>query len=294
MKITLLLTIRVNSNSDSSININALLKKIFSEEVESETVIFIDNHTIQFVVGKDLVLIKYSLVRSKKNYILNFETDRENASSIKTMELLHNRISIRLNSEGLNVIKAYDEPSQILGSRIYKSLTRFECLLRKLVYEIVVKTYGSDWFRETIEKFNHNKEFKNIYDDVSKRSRQDNVNKIEVALEEMDYESLSKYLFSRRSIKEYAEVLENDLSDDNLAKMSQDEIVSIIKASRPISLWELLFKYIYDFDDLEEDLKTIHIFRNKVMHTKSIKYDEYQKVKKLLNKWNPLIEKAIF
>jgi hypothetical protein len=60
-----------------------------------------------------------------------------------------------------------------------------------------------------------------------------------------------------------------------------------------MSLWERLFHNYAELNDLETELSAIQKLRNKVMHAKSITYNEYQTLNKLLKKWNALIEKAI-
>ena len=294
MKTTLVITQRTDQKTPKRIDIDAMIKDVFSKDIESGVVQLDNNRKLSVLVKRKYVSIEYSFVKTKKIHILDIITVDETATSFRAMEFFLNRFTKNEHKKDFNIIKAYDEPSQVLCARLYKPLTTFERALRKLVYEIVVKTYGSSWYKKTIEDLTNNcKELKDVYEKVKTSTEQNHLNQIEVALEELDYASLNKYLFSKVSPKNYSEVLEKDLSDGRISKMSKDEIVSIIHASRPKSLWERLFNDYAELSDLETELLVIQKLRNKVMHAKSITYNEYQTLNKLLKKWNALIEKAI-
>lgn len=294
MKTTLLITQRMDKRSSASTSILTLIEKAFSNEIESGLVSLNANETLIILVESASVSLRYKVVNKAKTYILNIITDQESALSFHAMDIFVNGFSRCARKNNLNVIKAFDEPSQILCTRLYNPLTRFERLLRKLVYEIVVKTYGSAWYKNTIQDLkNHCEEISEVYKGIEKKSVQNHTKLIEAALEEMDYESLNKYLFSKNSPKAYSEVLEKELSNEKLLTMSKADIVDVIENSRPKSLWERLFNDLFELNDLENELSTIRKYRNKVMHARCISYEEYQTLHKLLKKWNILIEKAI-
>ena len=294
MKITLIITRRTDKQAPKRLDINALIKSVFSKDVEAGIVQFVEGRKL-LVKGKSkYVPIEYSFVKTKKVHILDVSTKDETVDSFIAMEYFLKQFTINAHKEDFNIIKAFDEPSQVLCSRLYKPLTKFERSLRKLVYEIVVKAYGSAWYKNTIEDLTNNcKALKEVYEKVSISADQNHINKIECALEELDYASLCKYLFSKASPMSYSEVLEKELSDEKLSEMTKDDMVKIIHDSRPRSLWERLFHDFTELSDLEREIPDIHSLRNKVMHAKSVTYDEYQTLKKLLVKWNTLIEKAI-
>lgn len=294
MKTTLIISLRTDQDIRKKVDIDDLINDVFSNDKESGVIKIEDNRRISVQVKKKYVPIEYAFIKTKKIHILDISTLDETVSSFIAMEYFLNRFTKNEHKKYINIIKAYDEPAQVLCARLYKPLTIFERALRKLVYEIVVKTYGSSWYKKTVEDLiNHCKDLKQVYDKVNSGSAQDHANRIEFALEELDYSNLCKYLFSKVSPKSYSDVLEKDLSDDNLSKMSNDEIVNIIHSSRPKSLWDRLFHDFTELSDLESEISEIQKLRNKVMHAKSISYSEYQTLNKLLIKWNALIKKAI-
>ena len=74
-----------------------------------------------------------------------------------------------------------------------KYFGEFERRLRELLYLVVIKTYGEDWFEETFEK--------ELSDDVKSRLGANKKQIIESALEELTYEQLIRYIFEPQNSK---------------------------------------------------------------------------------------------
>lgn len=294
MIITLIVSRRFDTKTAKSFNLKSLIIDAFNNEISDGIVSIGDDNTFSVCEKHNIVKLQYEYIKTNKAHIINISTEHENISAFCAMEKFYQKFSIIVRMNEFNIIKAYDGSSQVLCSRLYKPLSQFERVLRKLVYEIVVKTYGSSWYKETVENLrNNSKEINHIYGELSQRAKGDHNNQIECALEEMDYESLKNYLFVETPAKSISELLVSELSDENVAKMTKDEIIERIQNSRPQSLWNRLFSSHTELSGLQTDFSQIHMLRNKVMHAKSISYDEYKELNNLLNKWIMLIENAI-
>lgn len=292
MKITAIITSRDPQNkSKLQTDIDELINSVFSPMVEDERVILAPNSVR--IKQKQWVDVSYKTIRLDKSLILELATQKENRDSYMAIEFFWESITKTQLRKRINIQKGFDEPSHILCVRLYKPLGLFERNLRKMVYEIVTKVYGGDWYKRTLEDFvDHCNDHKTLSTIVKKNSEQDKVKVFEAALEEMTYSNLIVYLFGQTTLKPYSTFLEDDLSDENLKKLSKDEIVIKIQSNRPRSLWDRLFSEYDQLKDLPDDIKEIQSLRNKVMHAKTVSYSEYDNLKKLLLKWNPLIEAA--
>lgn len=60
---------------------------------------------------------------------------------------------------------------------------------------------------------------------------------IEGALNELTYEQLKEYLFVPYSNYNFEDILDKEFAKENLDKLSQEEIISIIEKCRKVSLW---------------------------------------------------------
>ncbi len=295
MKTTLLFFLKKpKTKSKYEKKIDDFVYDALADEVASGHVILGENKRIVVDAGKHNAELWYSVSQMKNMIIFDLYTNDTNQCSFQASELVLNCFSKTEVRKDFNIAKVYDEPSQLLCEWLYNPLTVFERSLRKLIYEIVVKFYGSEWYKKTVQIFmSVCDKFNELNDQVRMKANQNHVDYIESALEQMTYGDLIAYLFEKKTSMPYQELVENDLSSDNLKHMTKIEIVHRINSSRAKSLWEKLFNKYTELENLEKDMSRIQLLRNTVMHAKSITYEEYISCSELLKKWNALLEKTI-
>ena len=225
--------------------------------------------------------------------VVIFSFDEINEEVLFLYELLLDGVIKGEHRKEFNVTIAYNDVSLYMCELLYKPFVHFECLLRKLLYEILIKVYGGNWYDETLKRLiDYCPEFEEVHNSINKKQK-GHASLVEVALQEMDYSCLKTYLFLPTSRKRYEEVLNVDLSDDKLDHMEKDELVGIIKNMRPQSLWERLFGDYAGFSDFPKDLSTIQNTRNKVMHAKYISFSEFSDIRVKLNDLTELLNETI-
>ena len=296
MKITLLLSPKDPEKRNKYVgHIDELFRDALASEVETGKVQVNDKKIEISVLNEKRVTISYSETKLKKMYIINLiSPDIMKSSHYALKTIVGNMKKTPSVAKCFSIIVAYDETSQQLCTKLYPPLSSFERKLRCLVYEILVKFYGGEWYKKTIsDLINTCDQIKKINEDIRRCAGQSGVNYIETALEQMTYENLIKYLFDRNPPKPYSEIIETDLSDDKIQTMTKDELVSAIQRSRAKSLWEKLFYEYTELDELEAEIRTIQNLRNQVMHAKTISYEDYLKLSQLLKKWNVLLDNCI-
>ncbi len=102
---------------------------------------------------------------------------------------------------------------------------------------------------------------------------------------QFDLAGMEKFLFEKRE-NDYKSYLEDVLSTNNLRIMEKNEICDVIEKIRPKSLWERNFESIGTQEKWEKQIKDIHDGRNKVAHSKNMRYEEYVSINKMMNAIN--------
>lgn len=192
-----------------------------------------------------------------------------------------------------NIIISNDEVSEYYSNKIHRFLNRFERKLRELVYIIMVKTYGVEWYKKTVMV---NKELHGNIKRILKCKKDDTTELIEKALQNMTLHDLEVYLFNPYSESDFNEIFNKYSFEEGLLNSkSKEDIVSMVSACIPKSLWERFFKDIIDIADIETKLEKIRNYRNKVAHCKDFYKNDYiickDIIEELVNKINLAIEK---
>lgn len=201
------------------------------------------------------------------------EMEGKPATVIKILEHVHKIIQTSESRKKNYVICSYDGIALYYCNRIYPLFNKFERKIRDLVFCLLTKTLGSNWYKATIER-----EMDNSLHIGNDKKR------IEEALYELTLYQLEQYLFSKRRFIDVEEVVDNDLAIDNIKDMSKEEIVEILNKCRSTSLWEKYINPSVQMDELSHDIESIRNYRNKVAHSKTFKEKEYTTCKKLLTK----------
>lgn len=260
------------------------LKNIIQEIVKS---------TVDNADGKKLVIkmdekdyeVEYQ-IKQKRNseccYLVFVCKERVNIATT-LLDKLNNALNQSKDRKYYYLIKDYDGISERYCLALYPKFAKFERLMRQMMYIILTKAYGAQWYVETIS---------DELDGKVKYNSRGNSNLIAVALEHMTLGDIELYLFDKR-IPEYQQIIADELSSDNLILMNKEEICQIIERMRPKSLWELNFNDFGNADDWEKQIKEIHDMRNKVAHNKTISKSEFEEKSKKINKLNRKIKNVI-
>lgn len=201
------------------------------------------------------------------------EMEGKPATVIKVLEYVHSIIQTSESRKKNYVICSYDGVSLYYCNRIYPLFNKFERKIRDLVFCLLTKSLGSNWYKATIEKEMDN----SLHIGNNKKL-------IEEALYELTLHQLEQYLFSKRRFIDVEEVIDNDLAIDNIKDKSKEEIVEILNKCRTTSLWEKYINPSVQMDELSHDIESIRNYRNKVAHSKTFKEKEYTTCRKLLTK----------
>lgn len=212
-------------------------------------------------------------------------------SEAKSANLLSNIRNLIINSQyrrDFLIICSYDEASLSFCCRLMKPFGSFERHLRELIYLITVKAFGIDWVDKTmpLEIIEHIK--KKTKGKVTGQSL------TESAFEYLDYQEIIDYLFTERYFQPLEQVLEYELSNENLETLSKNEIISIISNARKCSLWNRLFFKKTTINQIDSaTLKRIRDYRNDIMHQHVLDYKKSQEIRTAVKQADNCIKQAI-
>lgn len=263
---------------------NKCIKDIILERIDSIAISRNDENIEMKYKEKDYY-IEYKIIQksSKSNcYLILKSTNRVNVS-MHLLEQVDDTISKTSERKYYHIINNYDGISDEYCKKLYPKYACFERKLREMVFIILTKAYGGNWYEKTT--------IADIDKEVVRNAR-GKENLISDALEHMDYAMLERYLFEKR-IPDCVGIIEEDLSKDKLNKMNKNEICNIIDKMRPVSLWECHFLKIGSAEKWETDIKKIHNTRNKVAHNKKITRKEYDETNKNLNRIIKRLREAV-
>ena len=230
-------------------------------------------------------LDKLNISDSKQNsYTIYAELSNEDSNMVylkiicdekpsKAAEILDKASKIITNGphrKDYYITKTYDEASHSFCCRTMSHFGVFERRLRELIYLTIIKLFGSKWFDKTFEE--------TLQNELKGKVKNKKIALIENALEELTYEQLKTYLFCDTSLVSSKELLNNELSEENIQNLSKDDIISYINSSRPVSLWNRFFSKYKDLSCVCDDINYLQEYRHKVMHHKTFTFEEFTDV----------------
>lgn len=205
-----------------------------------------------------------------------------NLNTAKVLSLINKKICSNEIRQRYYINNTYDECSEYLCNKAYPMFNAFERKIRKLIYLILVKSFGIYWPKQTMTK--------ELIEKV--KGQQHNSLILEKGLQEMNISDLEDFLFKKRYWCNVDEVLATELNEENVANMEKDEIIDRLKQFKKTTLWEKCFSKI-QITDLENKLERIRNLRNKVAHFKDFSYEDYLESKKILRNTTKEIDCAI-
>lgn len=249
--------------SDLESPIRPMLNKIFSNVSKDS-----------FEIGINGINYKVNYTSSGNNLILN-----TNETDSKSVKILNETNAILLKGEhrkNYNIAISFDGVSCYYCNKIYPKFNLFERKIRELVFNILLKSFGNEWYEKTVG-IQLDKEIKANAKSSSKSKL------IEEALYEMTIFQLETYLFMPYREIDVNDLIDIELSEEAIKEKSRDEIIKIISNGRARSIWDRFFKDKINIDNIRSKLEEIRNYRNSVAHCKYFYMDEYKKCNQLLN-----------
>lgn len=273
----------IHKNSeDENESIHSKVEKMILEVFNSpelDKLNIMDNKGVSYYLHAELSNEENNMVYLKITY------DKNSSKSAEILDKASKLIIGGSHRKDYYITKTYDEASHSFCCRVMPYFGVFERRLRELIYLTIIKLFGAEWFDKTFEE--------TLQNELKGKARKNKTALIENALEELTYEQLKIYLFSNIPLVSSKELLNNELSEKRIQKLSKEEIISYINSSRPISLWNRFFGKYKALSSVLDDIDYLQEYRNKVMHHKTFTFEEFTNVKKKLNKVNKKLKKAI-
>lgn len=260
---------------DSNKFFQNMFKKIF-EEVTFDTFKFAINGSLQKVTYRS------SLSNDDVMY-LTISFDDSPYFSAKLLSQVNDCLISGKQRKDFYIINSYDEPSEYFCEKLAPRFGKFERLMRAFIYISLTKSLGFDWFESTFTE--------EIQTNIKNKGNIGKADLIERGLYEMTFAQLYDYLFKAFSYSSAETVVYEQLLNKNLVDMDKDEIISILSTCKKESLWNRFFSDTQF--NLEEPLRQMREYRNKVAHNKFVKFSEYNDCKRNLIKINSTLDNAI-
>ena len=186
------------------------------------------------------------------------------------------------------VITDYDGLSQYYCEKLYPKYATFERTLRSILYIILIKTYGLDWYDEVVKKDRFENGEKEDIDAAIKKitkGKKSPQKLISTALEEMDIDTMRKFLFLPYRCIAPDNVIDTLVNSD-FDSITKEQIYEKLNLASEQTLWRECLSQIGDEQTWNNNIDSIRISRNIVAHSKTLTFDKYEKYRKEINKRN--------
>ena len=204
-------------------------------------------------------------------------------------------------------IISYDAISEYYCNKMYVKLNTLERNLRKLLFNIYIVNFGKGYFDATINSEIRDKA-KNLISQDNKKTRSqtkmlynaksnDEAKYIEYLQHffySLEWGDIESWLFTDTQTEYDKAKLDAFLKNNaNLSELSDKELRKAFTDLSPKSDWERFFSDKIPIQDIKELIKQIRQYRNSIAHFKYFYKQDYEACKKLVNKLNTAITKAI-
>ena len=244
-----------------------------------------DDFTVN-INGIDRVIKYDHSLRSDNILFIKLGADYSEMESAKCLTKAVNSICKGAHRKEYHIIISYDEASCVYCNKLMPLFGEFERRLRELLYITCVKFFKREWFDQAISF--------DLQAKLKAKKDVDNKRLIENALEELTYEQLRTLLFEPFSKEDIYCLLDNELSENNINQLAASQIIYYLDSCRKRSLWNRFFETNADIKDIQFEINYLQRYRNKVMHHKTLSYDEYVEVRKRIRTVNYNLKNAIF
>ncbi|MPQ30558.1 hypothetical protein E4V42_03790 [Clostridium estertheticum] len=216
--------------------------------------------------------LKYSIYYDDKvdMFKLAISLNKSLGKSAKVLNYVDSLLRKGKIRKDYNIIVTYDGVSNYFCDKSYPLLNEFERRLRELVYIILIKTFGAEWYEKTVSD-----ELKIKIKETSKCNNKTVL--IESALYEITMYDMEKYLFNPYCEYNSNDIIQSIIDDGNKSK---EDIVNLLSACTPKSLWD---RFFYDkINNIQAEINETRIFRNKIAHNKEFHAKEFNRFKKII------------
>ena len=204
----------------------------------------------------------------------------------KILNEANTKLTKGIHRKDYNIILSFDGVSHYFCNRVYPKFNLFERKIRELIFSILVKSLGINWYDATIQD--------TLKTEIEKQTKGMNRSDlIERALYEMTIYQLETYLFTPYRELDISTMIDNELSQTKINEKTKEEIVDIINKCRAKCLWDRFFENSIQINNLQSNLETIRYYRNSVAHSKHFYKEDYDKCNRMLNKLLRQMDKAI-
>ncbi|MEX2633675.1 MAG: hypothetical protein WD267_06550 [Balneolales bacterium] len=251
------------------------IKSTFIKLLETNNDISIDDGVITYSDCKaDFVLTsEESDDKSEIIFHLIIESDTEVEKDLKNLNAVSRGIRKTVKETGhpfhFNTI--WDETSQHYCEKSYPRINTVENLMRKLIFQFMLKSIGSKWIKEAFPI--------KLKQKISRTAEKNDVeNFIKDSLYLADFIQLIELLFEKYTkVQSVAELF------SKLEKVEEIEELEKLRELRPRSNWERYFSDLIEFENLNDTWVTLYKYRNTVAHNKLISKSDYEEIIKLTN-----------
>ena len=267
-----------NKDSDkevSSPTIKEMFQLLFTNVTKDSFDLDIDNNIYN-------VKYKYSNKRNGNTYYLSLLGEGTQFQCAVILNEVNSLLTKGAHRKDYNIILSFDGASLYFCNKIYPKFNLFERKMRELIFDILVKAFGIDWYEATISS-----EMKAEL--ASKGLKQSDL--IERALYEMTIFQLEMYLFTPYREVDIETVIDEKLSQSIINEKTKEEIINILDKCRAKCLWDRFFENKIQIHNLQTNLEEIRF--NSVAHIKYFYKKDYNKCNQLLNKLLKQIDRAI-
>lgn len=219
-----------------------------------------DNNEITISSKKAKVYYQhlFSSKKSKHSRQFNIEIKYNNDLTEEQICKFLEKVKNFLNNKERKFVLLIDEASDYYRNLSFNVLQKIEVSLRCLIYKVFIKHKGTLWDKDILP----------IIENLNIRNLDQLKNNPDFMLQELEFGTLINLFFDDLITFDYSSLP----SDEELKNKSNDDLIEIIKSTKPISINDLYFsKYNISWNDF----KQMQNYRNKVMHFKEIKYNEY-------------------
>jgi len=205
-------------------------------------------------------------------------------------------------------IISYDAISEYYCNKIYPKLNTLERNLRKLLFNIYIVNFGSDYYKATVGEELQGK-IKGVINTDSSRGEKDQIKaeyKTNTKKEAEEIERLQRFFYSFEyndiqnllftpSWTSADEAEKSKFLDKHtdLSALSDEELREAFSKYVPRSDWDRFFRNKIYISDIRKIIEQIRLHRNNVAHFKFFYKGDYNECKKLVNHLNSAIVKAI-
>lgn len=187
-------------------------------------------------------------------YYIRYSVSGENEKLAKTLSKLHEYIT-----QNFKVTILTSDSSWYFSKRLYPLISRFELLLRKLLYFACVSSEDDEQSKHIVN---------------------------------LDTQTLGQLFTTLFIDSDYMQKTKEAVKNKNLDKFSKSELIALVSSVKEESLWDkLLGKDVVP--TLRDNFLRVKSLRDSVMHSHYLNWTQYQSASKLYKTINNELEEAI-